>query len=87
MSDVRRITLDEVVRHLEELEDPHSAVDRKHPLPSDVVIAVMAVLALAGGPTVIARWAALKEEFLVTGRCREGQVPLDRLTVEYPFTK
>jgi hypothetical protein len=87
MSDVRRITLDEVVRHFEELEDPHSAVDRKHPLPSVVVIAVMAVLALAGGPTAIARWAAPKEEFLVAGRCREGQVPLDRLTVEYPFTK
>jgi predicted transposase YbfD/YdcC len=66
MSDVRRITLDEVVRHFEELEDPRCSINRKHPLVSVVVIAVMAVLAGAGGPTAIARWAALKEEFLVT---------------------
>src|SRR6516162_1950362 len=63
MSDVRRITLDEVVRHFEDLEDPRCPVNRKHPLVSVVVIAVMAG---AGGPTAIARWAALKEEFLVT---------------------
>jgi predicted transposase YbfD/YdcC len=66
MSDVRRITLDEVVRHFGELEDPRCSIDRKHPLVSVVVIAVMAVLAGASGPTAIARWAALKEEFLVT---------------------
>ena len=66
MSDVRRITLDEVVRHFEGLEDPRCSINRKHPLVSVVVIAVMAVLAGAGGPTAIARWAALKEEFLVT---------------------
>jgi predicted transposase YbfD/YdcC len=65
MSDVRRITLDEVVRHFEELEDPRCPINRKHPLVSVVVIAVMAVLAGAGGPTAIARWAALKEELLV----------------------
>src|SRR5215831_1235433 len=65
MSDVRRITLDEVVRHFEELEDPRCSINRKHPLVSVVVIAVMAVLAGASGPTAIARWAALKEEFLV----------------------
>src|SRR3954447_13013137 len=65
MSDVRRIALDEVVRHFEELEDPRCSINRKHPLVSVVVIAVMAVLAGAGGPTAIARWAALKEEFLV----------------------
>ena len=65
MSDVRRITLDEVVRHFEELEDPRCPINRKHPLVSVVVIAVMAILAGAGGPTAIARWAALKEEFLV----------------------
>src|SRR5215831_2133611 len=65
MSDVRRITLDEVVRHFEELEDPRCSINRKHPLVSVVVIAVMAVLAGAGGPTAIARWATLKEEFLV----------------------
>ena len=65
MAEVRRIGLDEVARHFEELEDPRSTVNRKHPLVSVVVIAVMAVLAGANGPTAIAEWAALKEEFLV----------------------
>ncbi len=65
MSDVRRITLDEVVRHFGGLEDPRCPINRKHPLVSVVVIAVMAILAGAGGPTAIARWAALKEEFLL----------------------
>jgi predicted transposase YbfD/YdcC len=41
------------------------ASNRKHPLVSVVVIALMAVLAGAGGPTAIARWAALKEELLL----------------------
>jgi hypothetical protein len=67
MSDVRRITLDEVVRHFEELEDPHSAVDRKHPLPSVVVIAVMTVLALADGA----------DGHRPVG-CRQGRVPGQR---------
>ncbi len=66
MADERRIGLDEVARHFTELEDPRSSVNRKHPLVSVVVIAIMAVLAGANGPTAIARWAALKEEFLVT---------------------
>jgi uncharacterized protein YllA (UPF0747 family) len=57
--------LDEVVRHLEALEDPRSAVNLRHPLVSVIVIALMAVLAGASGPTAIAKWAALKEEFLV----------------------
>jgi predicted transposase YbfD/YdcC len=65
MADVRRIGLDEVARHFEELKDPRSSVNRKHPLVSVVVIAIMAVLAGANGPTAIAKWAALKEEFLV----------------------
>jgi len=64
MADVRRIGLDEVVRHFEELEDPRCSVNRKHPLVSVLVIALRAVLAGAGGPTAIARWAALKREFL-----------------------
>jgi predicted transposase YbfD/YdcC len=75
MSDVRRIALDEVVRHFEELEDPRCSVNRKHPLVSVVVIAVMAVLAGAGGPTAIARWATLKEEFLVTALDLPDGVP------------
>src|SRR5262249_47520119 len=55
---------DEVARHFEHLEDPRSHVNRRHPLVSVVVIALMAVLAGADGPTGIAEWAALKEEFL-----------------------
>ena len=65
MSSIQRSDVDEIVRHFEELEDPRSSVNRQHPLTSVVVIALMAVLAGANGPTAIARWAALKEEFLL----------------------
>ena len=65
MAETHRIGLDEVARHFEELEDPRSTVNRLHPLVSVVVIALMAVLAGADGPTAIAKWAALKEEFLL----------------------
>src|SRR5208283_2950994 len=65
MADVRQIGLDEVVRHFEELEDPRSEVNLRHPLQSVVVIALLAVLAGAGGPTAITRWAVLKQEFLL----------------------
>ncbi len=64
MADRIRIGLDEVVRHFEELEDPRSSVNRRHPLVSVVVIAIMAVLAGAGGSTAIAKWAVMKEELL-----------------------
>jgi predicted transposase YbfD/YdcC len=64
MADIQQLALDEVVRHFEELEDPRSTVNRQHPLASVVVIALMAVLAGAGGPTAIAQWAALNQEFL-----------------------
>ena len=59
-----RIGLDEVVCHFAELEDPRSEINRLHPLVSVVVIAIMAVLAGAGGPTGIAKWARLKEDLL-----------------------
>ena len=65
MADTQRIGIDEIVRHFEELEDPRSEVNLRHPLQSVVVIALLAVLAGAGGPTAIARWAVLKQEFLV----------------------
>src|SRR3954469_3753776 len=65
MAEIHRVGLDQVARHFEELEDPRSGVNRRHPLVSVVVIALMAVLAGADGPTAIAKWAALKEEFLV----------------------
>jgi predicted transposase YbfD/YdcC len=65
MAEVHGIGLDEVAQHFEELEDPRSTVNRLHPLVSVVVIALMAVLAGADGPTAIAKWAALKAEFLL----------------------
>ena len=61
-----RIGLHEVVVHFAELEDPRSEVNRLHPLVSVVVIAIMAVLAGASGPTGIAKWALIKEELLRT---------------------
>jgi predicted transposase YbfD/YdcC len=66
MADIQHISLDEVVAHFEELEDPRSTINRQHPLVSVVVIALMAVLAGAGGPTAIAKWAMIKAEFLMT---------------------
>src|SRR5262245_39066316 len=65
MAEVRRSGLDEIARHFETLEDPRCSVNRQHPLVSVVVIALMAVLAGANGPTAIARWAALKTELLL----------------------
>src|SRR3954470_853862 len=65
MADLQRVSLDEIVVHFQDLEDPRSTINRRHPLASVVVIALLAVLAGAGGPTAIARWAALKAEFLL----------------------
>ena len=59
------VSLDEVVTYFDKLEDPRSDVNLKHPLVSVVVIAMMAVLAGAGGPTAIAKWAAFKADFLL----------------------
>jgi predicted transposase YbfD/YdcC len=64
MAGLPRVSLDEIVVHFQELEDPRSTINLRHPLASVVVIALLAVLAGAGGPTAIARWAALKEELL-----------------------
>jgi predicted transposase YbfD/YdcC len=61
----RHIELDEVVKYFHELEDPRSEINRKHPLVSVVVIAILAVLAGASGPTAIADWAEIKGEFLL----------------------
>src|SRR3954464_12114732 len=55
-----RSKLDEIVASFSTLEDPRSHINRRHPLPSILVIAVLAVLAGAAGPTAIARWAKLK---------------------------
>jgi predicted transposase YbfD/YdcC len=64
MATHQRLGVDDIVSYFEGLEDPRSPINRRHPLVSVVVIALMAILAGANGPTAIARWAALKEEFL-----------------------
>jgi predicted transposase YbfD/YdcC len=60
-----RMGVEEIVAHFHELEDPRSAINLRHPLVSVVVIAIMAVLAGANGPTSIAEWALLKEDLLL----------------------
>lgn len=75
MADIQRISLDEVIAHFAELEDPRSTVNRLHPLTSVVVIALMAVLAGASGPTGIAKWAMLKEEFLLESLSLPNGIP------------
>jgi predicted transposase YbfD/YdcC len=57
--------LKDVVGHFKQLEDPRSTVNRLHPLASVIVIAIMAVLAGANGPTAIAKWANMKSETLL----------------------
>ena len=59
-----RSKLGEIVESFSTLEDPRSHINRRHPLPSVLVIAVLAVLAGAAGPTAIARWAKFKEDLL-----------------------
>lgn len=75
MADRRLVSLDEVVVHFQELEDPRSTINQRHPLTSVLVIALLAVLAGAGGPTAIARWAAFKEEFLLEVLDLPGGIP------------
>jgi predicted transposase YbfD/YdcC len=64
MDKTARMELDEVVQYFDQLEDPRSSINRQHPLTSVLVIAIMAVLAGASGPTAIARWAKIKQTFL-----------------------
>jgi predicted transposase YbfD/YdcC len=59
-----RSELDEIVESFSALEDPRSHINRRHPLPSILVIAGSAVLAAAAGPTALARWAEVKQELL-----------------------
>ena len=59
-----RVSLDEVIGYFDDLEDPRSTINQRHPFVSVVVIALMGVLAGAGGPTAIAKWAATKKELL-----------------------
>ena len=66
MSHPKTASLEEIIAHFQHLDDPGSPINRRHPLPSILVIAVLAVLAGAKGPTAIARWASLKEDWLTS---------------------
>lgn len=59
------IDLDQVVAHFENLEDPRSDINLRHPLVSVIVIALMGVLAGCNGPSAIAEWAKHKQDFLL----------------------
>ena len=64
MANCVRMSVKEIVGHFKQLEDPRSSINRLHPLESVIVIAIMAVLAGANGPTSIAKWAKIKAEVL-----------------------
>lgn len=61
-----QLSIDEVLCHFEDLEDPRSEINRRHPLVSVVVIAIMGVLAQATGPTGIATWAKFNADLLTS---------------------
>jgi predicted transposase YbfD/YdcC len=65
MAQIKRIRIEDIVDYFDELEDPRAPINIKHPFVSVVVIAMMGVLAGAGGPTAIAEWAKHKAEFLL----------------------
>ena len=67
MSDLQHTTLADIAKHFDALEDPRCYINRQHPLTSVVVIAILAILAGANGPTAIAKWARAKEAFLRQG--------------------
>ena len=59
------IGIEEILGHFQSLEDPREPINIRHPLVSVVVIAVMAVLSGASGPTSIALWALKKSDMLL----------------------
>src|SRR5687767_1702095 len=75
MAKVQHVGLDEILGYFDDLEDSRDSVNRRRPLVTVVVIAMMAVLGGAGGPTAIARWAAIKAEFLAGGLSLPKGIP------------
>ncbi len=63
-SQAKLATLEEQGACFEDVDDPRSEINRKHPLVSVVAISMMVVLAGADGPTSIHRWAKSLEEQL-----------------------
>ena len=60
MTDAQHTSLADIAKHFDTLEDPRSPINRHHLLTNVVVIAIMAILAGANGPTAIAKWALAK---------------------------
>ena len=69
------IRLADLAKQFDELADPRCPINIVHPLNSVIVIAILAILAGANGPTAIARWAEVKKEFLIGGLGLAGGVP------------
>lgn len=53
--------LEEIGAYIESLNGPRYDIKQKHPFISIILIAVVAVLAGADGPTAIADWAAFSK--------------------------
>lgn len=64
-----------LVERLESLPDPRSEINRLHPLPEVVVIAVCGVIVGCDGPTSIERWAKAKQDWLGGVLCLPHGVP------------
>lgn len=64
MGKASRLSLEDIAEYFGDLEDPRSSINRLHPLISVVMIALMATLAGAAGPTAIALWAGVKKDLL-----------------------
>jgi predicted transposase YbfD/YdcC len=60
-------SLGDMAEQFDQLPDPRCPINRLHPLSSVIVIAILAILAGCNGPTAIARWARVKEKFLLRG--------------------
>ena len=60
-------TLADVAEQFDQLCDPRCHINRRHPLSSVIAIAILAILAGCNGPTAIARWARVKQNFLERG--------------------
>lgn len=75
MTSTQQTRLVDIAKHFAKLEDPRCHINRRHPLTAVVVIAILAILAGANGPTAIAAWARRKEQFLCEGLGLRHGVP------------
>jgi len=75
MTAAQRTNLLDIAKHFESLKEPRSPINRRYPLTSVIVIAILAILAGAKGPTAIAKWARAKEGFLRRGLPLPDGVP------------